>query len=57
MATSMFKGSLSFSSSSLGVLLLGDWEGMTKFTKDYMSIIIIFFTNTMPNEQPFHPPQ
>lgn len=57
MATSIFKGSLSSSSSSLGVLSLGDWESMTKFTKDYMSIIIIFFTNIMPNEQPFHPPQ
>ncbi len=57
MATSMFKGFLSSSSSSLGVLSLGDWEGMTKFTKDYMSTIIIFFTNIMPNEQPFNPSQ
>jgi hypothetical protein len=52
----MFKGSLSSSSSSLGVLSLGDWEGMTKLTKDYMSIIIIFFRNVVPNEQPFNPP-
>ncbi len=54
MATSMFKGLLSSSSSSLGVLSLGDWEGMIKFIKDYMSTIIIFFTNIMPNEQPFN---
>ncbi len=57
MATSMFKGSLSSSSSSLGVLSLGDWEGMTKLTKDYMSNINIFYMNIMFNERPFNPPQ
>jgi hypothetical protein len=53
----MFKGSLSSSSSSLGVLSLGDWEGMTKLTKDYMSNINIFYMNIMFNERPFNPPQ